>query len=81
MRIKNQYNLQPSEFESHAFTLEDSQGNIIFVAVELDGGTILAAQAGDADFESLLNLLHIDKVTVVTNVKPKSIQEMSRLLK
>jgi hypothetical protein len=80
MRVKNQYNLQPTEFESHAVVLEDSEGNIIFAAVELEDGTILAAQAGDKDFEPLLKYMQIDKVTAVTEIKPKSVQEMSRLL-
>lgn len=80
MRIKNQYHLQPAELESHAVTLEDNYGNIIFVAIELDGGAIMAAKANDPDFEMLLKVLNIDKVTTVTTIKPKSVQEMQRLL-
>ncbi len=80
MIIKNQYNLQPTEFESHAVILEDREGNIIFAAVELEDGTILAAQAGEKDFEPLLKFLHVDKTTTVTEIQPKSVQEMSRLL-
>lgn len=80
MRIKNQYYLQPTEFESHAVTLEDNYGNIIFVAIEMDDGNIMAAQAGEKDFSVLLKLLNIDKVTTVTNITPKSIHEMRQLL-
>ena len=80
MLVKNQYNLQPTEFESHAVVLEDREENIIFVAVELEDGTILAAQAGEKDFESLLKYLHIDKVTSVIAINPKSVGEMRRLL-
>lgn len=80
MRVKNQYNLQPTEFESHAVTIEDDNGHIIFVAIEVDDATILAAQAGEKDFPLLLKLLQIDKVTTVTNVTPKSVQEMRQLL-
>lgn len=80
MRVKNQYNLQPTEFESHAVTLEDSHGNIIFAAIELDDGTVVAAKAGDADFTSLLAFLQIDKVTTVTDINPRSVQEMRQLI-
>lgn len=80
MRVKNQYNLQPTEFESNTVVVEDNYGNIIFVAAEMSDGTILAAQAGDKDFAEILKLLYIDKVTTVTTITPKSVQEMSRLL-
>jgi hypothetical protein len=80
MRVKNQYYLQPTEFEAHAVTVEDNLGNTILVAIELDDGAILAAKAGDPDFAGLLKVLNIDKVTVVTHVKPKSVQEMRQLL-
>ena len=80
MRVKNQYHLQPLELESHAVTIEDNYGHIIVVAIELDDGTILASKAGDADFAGILKLLQIDKVTTVTSVTPKSVQEMGRLL-
>lgn len=80
MRIKNQYHLQPTEFESHAVTLEDNYGNIIFAAIEMDDGGIIAAQAGEKDFPLLMKLMNIDKVTAVTNVAPKSIHEMRKLL-
>jgi len=80
MLVKNQYNLQPTEFESHAVVLEDREGNIIFAAAELEDGTILAAQAGEKDFEPLLKYLHIDKVKAVIDIKPKSVEEMRRLL-
>lgn len=80
MRVKNQYNLQPAEFESHAVTIEDNYGNIIFVAIELEDGTIIASQAGEKDFQGLLQLLNIDKVTTVTKITPKSVQEMGKLL-
>lgn len=80
MRIKNQYNLQPTEFESHAVTIEDQYGNIIVAAIELDDGVIVASKAGDTDFSGLLKLLQIDKVTTVTDIMPKSVKEMVRLL-
>lgn len=80
MRVKNQYHLQPVEFESHAVTLEDNYGNIIFAAIEMDDGSIVAAQAGEPDFALLMKLLNIDKVTTVTTITPKSIHEMRKLL-
>lgn len=80
MRVKTQYNLQPTEFEAHTVIVEDNSGNIIFVAVSMDDGTILAAQAGEPDFPAFLRMLNIDKVTQVTTIKPKSITEMRALL-
>lgn len=80
MRVKSQHYLQPTVVDAHSVVVEDSRGNILFVAVEAGGNSILAAQAGDKDFNDILKALGIDKVTYVTEFKPKSIEEMKNLL-
>jgi hypothetical protein len=76
MRIKSQHYLQPTVVDAHSVIVEDSFGNILFVAVEADAGTIVTAQAGDSNFKSLLTALGIDKTTMVQDINVKSIDEL-----
>ena len=78
MRIKSQHNLQPTVTDAHSVILEDDFGNILFVAVAASDNTIVTATAGDANFKPLLAALGIDKVTIVQNVTPASIDEVGR---
>jgi hypothetical protein len=79
MRIKSQHFLQPTVQEAHSVVLEDNSGNVIFVAVEGDGGNIVTSTAGDPGFAELLKALGIDNATIVHRVTPKSATEMARL--
>jgi hypothetical protein len=76
MLVKSQHFLQPTVANAHSVVVEDNFGNILFVAVEADAGTIVTAQAGDSNFQSLLKALGIDKATIVHNVKVKSIDDI-----
>jgi len=51
----------------------------VYVAAQV-GGAIVAAQAGDSDFDALLRASGADKLTIVNNFTPKSADEMKRLL-
>jgi hypothetical protein len=77
MRIKSQYNLQPTVTDAHSVILEDDFGNIIFVAVSVPGNAIVTATAGDSNFKPLLSALGIDKVTIVHDINPKPIDAIS----
>lgn len=79
MIIKSQYYLQPTVQEAHSVVIEDSAGNIIYIAVQVNNA-IVTAQAGDPNFNDLVKAFGIDKTTIVTDFKPKSLQEMQRLL-
>lgn len=79
MQVKTQHFLQPSVTEAHSVIVENSTGQIVFVALETADGSILAAKAGDPDFDGLVRTLNVDKVTKVHTVKPKSITEMKAL--
>lgn len=79
MRVKSQYHLQPTVQEAHSVIVEDSAGNVIYIAIQA-GEAILAAQAGDESFAELSRAVGLDKTTIVTKFKPKSLQEMKRLL-
>lgn len=79
MRVKTQHFLQPHVIDAHSVVIENSAGQIIFVAMEGDGGTVITAQAGDPDFAGLVKALGIDKTTLVYNMKPKSAEEMKAL--
>jgi hypothetical protein len=48
----------------------------LFVAVEADAGTIVTAQAGDSNFQSLLKALGIDRTTLVKDITVKNIDEI-----
>jgi hypothetical protein len=76
MRVKSQHYLQPSVNDAHSVIVEDNFGNILFVAVEAAAGVIVTAQAGDSNFQSLLQALGIDKTTLVKNFELKSIDEL-----
>ncbi len=76
MRVKSQHYLQPTVADAHSVIVEDNYGNILFVAVEADAGTIVTAQAGDSNFQSLLKALGIDKTTLVKDIKVKDIDEI-----
>jgi hypothetical protein len=76
MLVKSQHFLQPTVADAHSVIVEDNFGNILFVAVEADAGTIVTAQAGDSNFQSLLKALGIDKATIVRDVKVKSIDDI-----
>lgn len=80
MLVKTQHYLQPNAQEAHSVIIEDGRGNIIYVAVEVDGGQIITAQAGGPDFNEILKALGIDKTTNVYKVQAKSIDEMKSLL-
>lgn len=80
MLVKSQHYLQPTVTDAHSVIVEDNFGNIIYVAVEADGGNIVTAQAGEPEFQPLLKALGIDKTTIVHTFKPKSLNEMKGLL-
>jgi hypothetical protein len=79
MRVKSQYYLQPNVADAHSVIIEDNYGNILFVAVEADAGTIVTATAGEPNFNSLIEALGINKTTIVHNVTPKSIDALKQL--
>jgi hypothetical protein len=80
MLVKSQHYLQPTVSDAHSVIVEDNFGNIIYVAVEADGGNIVTAQAGEPEFEPLIKALGIDKMTIVRTFNPKSVEEMKGLL-
>jgi hypothetical protein len=80
MRVKTQHYLQPTVVDAHSVVIEDHFGNILFVAVEGDGGSIVTVQAGDKDFHTMLQALGIDKTTIVHETKIKSLEQMKTLL-
>lgn len=80
MRVKTQHYLQPNIQDAHSVIIEDRAGNIIYVAIEVDNGQIVTAQAGEPNFADMLKALGIDKTTMVFKIKPKSIDEMKSLL-
>jgi hypothetical protein len=80
MRVKTQHYLQPSVTDAHSVIVEDRFGNILYVAVEVDNGAIVTAQAGDSNFAAVIKALGFDKVTTVHDIKPKSIEETKSLL-
>lgn len=79
MRVKTQHFLQPTILDAHSVVVENAAGQIIFVAMEGDGGSIICAQAGDPDFAGIVKALGIDKTTLVYNVKLKSAEDMKAL--
>lgn len=79
MRVKTQHFLQPTVNDAHSVILEDNAGNILFVAVEGDDGSVITATAGDANFAGILRALGITKTTIVHTITPKSAAEMARL--
>jgi hypothetical protein len=79
MRVKTQHYLQPNVTDAHCVVIEDSLGNIIYVALETANGQIVTAQAGEPNFAGMLKALGIEKQTAVYDIKPKSIEEMKSL--
>lgn len=79
MLVKSQYHLQPSVYEAHSVIIEDSEGHIIYIAVQA-GDEIVTAQAGDSNFEELLQAFGVHKTTIVHSITPKPLSEMKRLL-
>ena len=79
MRVKTQHYLQPQITDAHSVIVEDCLGNIIYVAIEVDSGQIVTAQAGEPNFANVLRALGVDKATTVYDIKPKSIEEMKSL--
>jgi|688.fasta_scaffold513464_2 hypothetical protein len=80
MRVKTQYYLQPSVSDAHSVVIEDHFGHILFVAIEVDGGNIVTAVAGDKDFDAILKAFGIENTTTVKEIKPKSLEQMKKLL-
>jgi hypothetical protein len=79
MRVKTQHYLQPNIADAHSVIIEDHLGSIIYVALEIAGGQIVTAQAGEPNFAGMLKALGIDKQTAVYEIKPKSVEEMKSL--
>lgn len=79
MLVKSQHYLQPTIVDAHSVVIEDSAGNIIYAAIETETGQIVTAQAGDKDFQAMLQALGITKVTKVIEIKPKSLDDMKKL--
>lgn len=75
MLVKTQHSLQPVEQKAHSVVVEDDLGNPIFVAIQVDEA-IVHATAGDKEFHSLLRALGITKTVVVSEFKPKPIQNV-----
>ena len=79
MIVKTQHYLQPTIQEAHSVIVEDAAGHVIYIAIQA-GDAILAAQAGDESFAELSKAVGLDKTTIVHKIRPKSLQEMKRLL-
>lgn len=71
---------QPQEIEATRVVVLDSHDNPIAVAVEPDRGVIIAATAseeGNAEFNSILRNLGIDKTVIVTDVPQRPLPEIN----
>lgn len=79
MRVKTQHFLQPGVANAHSVVVENAAGQIIFVAMEGDDGSVIAAQAGDPDFAGLVKALGAETAPNVYSIKPKSAEEMRAL--
>lgn len=75
MRVKTHHNLQPTEQKAHSVVVEDDLGNPIFVALQVDEA-IVYSTPGEKDFHTLLRALGINKTVVVTDFKPKPIENI-----
>jgi hypothetical protein len=75
MLVKSQHNLQPTEQKSHSVVIEDDLGNPIFVALQVDEA-IVYSTPGEKDFHALLRALGINKTVVVTDFKPKPLENI-----
>ncbi len=75
MRVNTQHNLQPTEQKAHSVVVEDDLGNPIFVALQVDEA-IVYSTPGEKDFHPMLRALGISKTVVVTDFKPKPIENI-----
>jgi hypothetical protein len=75
MRVSTQHNLQPAEQKAHSVVVEDDLGNPIFVALQVDEA-IIYSTPGEKDFHAMLRALGINKTVVVTDFKPKPIENI-----
>jgi len=75
MLVKTQHHLQPVEQKAHSIIVEDDMGNPIFVAIQVDEA-IVYSTPGEKDFHNVLRALGVDKTVVVTDFKPKPIQNL-----
>lgn len=76
MVIKSQKNLQPLETPATQVVIENDQGVPVLAAFEVNG-SIVAAVAGDKDFQAILEMMGIKKVVPVYDIKPKSIEQLN----
>jgi hypothetical protein len=77
MRVNTQENLQPQSVNAHSVVVYDRANNPIFAATHFLGESdiIIAARAGEEDFQAVLNLIGADvepKVKIVSEVHPKN---------
>lgn len=79
MRVKTQHFLQPQKTDAHSVIIENNAGQPIYAALEASDGSIIAAQAGDADFAGLLKTLGVDKTVAVYSITPKTVEQMKAL--
>lgn len=75
MRVKTQENLRSTSTNAHSVVVYDIANNPIFAATHFlgDSNVILAARAGEEDFQAVLNLIGSDiapKVNTVTETGP-----------
>jgi hypothetical protein len=75
MLVKTQHKLQPTEQKAHSVVVEDDLGNPIFVAIQVDEA-IVYSTPGEPDFHSMLRALGIEKTVVVSDFKPKPMQQI-----
>lgn len=75
MRVNTQHHLQPTEQKAHSVVVEDDLGNPIFVALQVDEA-IIYSTPGEKDFHTVLRALGIHKTVVVTDFKPKPIENI-----
>ena len=75
MLVKTQHNLQPRETPAHSVIIEDDMGNPIFVAVQMTEA-ITCANVGDPNFQTVLQMLGVNKTVTVTEFKPKPMQNI-----
>jgi hypothetical protein len=75
MRVKTQHRLQPTDQKANSVVIEDDLGNPIFVALQIDEA-IVYSTPGEKDFHSMLQALGINKTVVVSEFKPKPIENI-----
>jgi hypothetical protein len=75
MQVKTQHKLQPTEQKAHSVVVEDDHGNPLFVAIQVDEAVVYST-VGEKDFHPMLRALGINKTVVVSDFKPKSLQNI-----